>query len=163
MRYRLAHDPSWLLPFGPGIPRARIDALPVAGEGVCSRVSDADGLEVHLDGKVERVRLAGVDGPELGARDDVERARARQCKARLTELAHGKLVRCYFDPLQRSSDAYGRLVCYVVRCEDGLDLCRVLIEERLAGAWRGGKYCRRREFVAVERETGGGRLPRRKA
>jgi len=70
------------------------------------RVIDGDTVEVRIGGKVERVRLIGVDAPEIGQGEWGERARAA-----LERMVKGKVVRVEFDVQER--DRYGRVLGYV--------------------------------------------------
>jgi endonuclease YncB( thermonuclease family) len=76
--------------------------------GVVTHVVDGDTLDVRLDGgRVERVRLIGIDAPETGDCD----AAAATDAARA--LADGRRVALVGDPTQATRDRYGRLLAYV--------------------------------------------------
>jgi len=76
-------------------------------------VHDGDTISVIMQGKKEKVRLVGIDAPELGQRPWGKRA-----KKYLENLvdASGRKVKLEFDVVQR--DRYGRLLAYV-RTENG--------------------------------------------
>lgn len=90
------------------------------------RIVDGDTLHVELDGSDVRVRLYGVDTPELGT------PCADEATSRLRELAAGD-VRMRADARER--DAYGRLLRYLYTA-DGLSIDAEMVEEGLARAWR---------------------------
>jgi len=76
------------------------------GEGRAERVVDGDTVDVRIGGRVERVRLIGVDAPELGQGEWGERAREA-----LRRWVEGRAVRLERDVAER--DRYGRVLAYV--------------------------------------------------
>ncbi len=108
-----------LAALAPGVVR---DELAARGggdvrEGRVARVVDGDTVHVRLASGRERVRLIGVDTPEVtGARRECWGARASAATRRL--LA-GRRVRLRTDVEER--DRFGRLLAYVERSADGLD------------------------------------------
>jgi micrococcal nuclease len=98
---------------------------PSASTGTVTRVVDGDTLDVRLTGgRTERVRLIGVDTPELGA------CWAGEATARARLLAQGKAVSLRGDSTQDARDRYGRLLAYV-----GLPQARDLGRELVAGGF----------------------------
>jgi endonuclease YncB( thermonuclease family) len=91
------------------------------------RIVDGDTLHVEFEGHDERVRLYGIDAPEVGT------PCATDATARLRELA-GKAVR--LRPDARDRDRYKRLLRYVYT-RDGESVDATLVREGLARAWRG--------------------------
>jgi endonuclease YncB( thermonuclease family) len=80
----------------------------------------------------ERVRIAGIDAPELRARCPSERRLALQARDRLAELMREPFVlRGY------GRDRYGRQLRQVIRRRDGLDIGQQLVSEGLARTWTG--------------------------
>ena len=93
--------------------------------GTVTRVVDGDTLDVRLiGGRRERIRLIGIDTPELRPAGCF----ASEAAARARELAQGKRVRLFGDATQATRDRYGRLLAYVV-LPDRSDLGRRLISE----------------------------------
>ena len=77
------------------------------------KVVDGDTLDVALNGRVERVRLIGVNAPEsVDPRRPVQ-CFGREAAARARELLEGKLVQLEADPSQGDRDQFGRLLRYV--------------------------------------------------
>lgn len=71
-------------------------------------VLDGDTIDVRLSsGKVERVRLIGIDTPERGA------CGYTRAKVHARRLAHGRRVTLQGDATQATRDRYGRLLAYV--------------------------------------------------
>jgi micrococcal nuclease len=76
--------------------------------GVVTQVVDGDTLYVTVaGGKVERVRLIGIDAPERG------NCYAAKATAAAQLLAGGKTVTLRGDKTQATRDRYGRLLAYV--------------------------------------------------
>jgi micrococcal nuclease len=76
--------------------------------GTVTYVVDGDTVHVEIAGRDERVRLIGIDTPEVGQCD------AAKATALAHRLAEGRPVRLVGDPTQDARDRYGRLLAYVV-------------------------------------------------
>lgn len=88
---------------------ARIRSVPA----VVALVSDGDTFRARLDGRDERVRLIGVNCPEI-AHSDLgirEEPYGREAKAYTERILTGRMVWLEFDVQER--DKYGRLLAYV--------------------------------------------------
>jgi len=104
------------------------------------RVVDGDTVEVLAriwpDHYVETlVRLAGIDAPEIRGRCAEEIALAERAKARLAALLVGnrlQLVDVHYGKYA------GRVVARVLT-EDGRDVAKILLEEKLARPYGGGR------------------------
>jgi endonuclease YncB( thermonuclease family) len=89
-------------------------------------VFDGDTIDVATVG---RVRLLGIDAPEIGHRFDTTAPFGREAKERLTSLiAHG-WVRLEYD--RKREDVYDRQLAYVL-LEDGTFVNALLVREGLA-------------------------------
>lgn len=135
-------------------------------------VSDGDTLAVRIDGGVERVRLIGIDAPEVwrsvsgptpgraDADDDLDDPTAGlpsgECGAdEATDAARalvaGGPVGLEVDPEQPDRDRYGRLLRHV-RLTDGRSLAEVLIAGGFAREYTyDGSYEHRDVHRAAER------------
>jgi micrococcal nuclease len=92
---------------------------------------DGDTIAVEIGGTQEHVRLIGIDTPESVARDRPVECFGMEAKARLAELLPaGTTVRLVRDVEAR--DRYGRLLAYVYRAEDDLDVNLLMVEEGMA-------------------------------
>lgn len=89
-------------------------------------VLDGDTLEV---GGVGRVRLLGIDAPELGSAFETPAPFAREARDHLASLAVARWVR--LEPDGDARDEYQRALAYVVRT-DGLVLNVALVRAGLA-------------------------------
>jgi micrococcal nuclease len=96
-----------------------------AADAVVRRVVDGDTVDVDVDGRTERVRLTGIDTPEIehppsdgrpGNRAECFADEAHAFTASLIPV--GTPVRLERDVVGR--DDYGRLLAYVYRADDGI-------------------------------------------
>ena len=119
-------------------------------------VADGDTITVSVDGVNERVRLIGVDAPEL--RNPPE-CFGRESADRAAELVTASSVGLLADPSQENRDRYGRLLRYVV-LPDGTIMNGVLIREGYArehtydGPYRHQQEFRDDQQVAMAAGTG---------
>jgi micrococcal nuclease len=110
-----------LLANGAPMPRSSVSVSPSFSlQGSVSRVVDGDTLIVAVGRKSERVRLIGIDAPELGSCFSAE------ASTRARRLSLDRSVRLLGDRTQARRDRYGRLLAYV-RLPNGHDLGRDLI------------------------------------
>jgi micrococcal nuclease len=119
---------------------------PEAGYGKVVRVVDGDTLEIRTQGRLETVRLIGIDTPESvrpGVEPECGSARA---SAMMRRLAEGDEVRLIGDPSQDERDSYGRLLAYVFPTRS-----EVSYQERLLTAGLADVYVFEREFELLER------------
>jgi endonuclease YncB( thermonuclease family) len=98
---------------------------PAVSLGLVVAVPDGDSLEIDLGGRIERVRLIGIDCPERG------QPYAEQARERTSELTAGRSV--LVRGLER--DRYDRLLAYVT-LPDGRILNRELVAAGLAWWYR---------------------------
>jgi len=103
-------------------------AMPAAAQQRAYAV-DGDTLRVGR----ERVRIMGLDTPELHGRCPREIAMARRAQARMGQLVAGGVL---LSPHGR--DRYGRLLA-VVRDRSGRDVAQVMIREGLARPYEGSR------------------------
>jgi micrococcal nuclease len=110
-----------LLAQGAPNPQSFIDATPSFSlRGNVTRVVDGDTLIARVGQTSERVRLIGIDTPEVGA------CYSAKATARARGLSLNRRVRLIGDRSQARRDRYGRLLAYV-QLPDGRDLGRQLI------------------------------------
>ena len=101
--------------------------------GTVSSVVDGDTLGVRLAaGSSERVRLIGIDTPEVGE------CLAAQATSTARRLAQGRPVTLMGDGTQATRDRYGRLLAYVW-LPGGRDLGFQLISQGLARVYVYGR------------------------
>lgn len=105
-----------------------------------TRVVDGDTLDVSISGRTERVRLLGIDAPELPHEGVPEEPFAREATAFVRRLTRGRRVTLSPEPGHEDRDSYGRLLRYVTlpdgRCLNVLLVCegyaRLFARVRLA-------------------------------
>lgn len=96
-------------------------------------VVDGDTVDVEIDlgfhiSKIDRIRLLGINTPELHAADPLVREQAQVAKARVESLAPTVvLIKTKLD----KSDKYGRILGTLVT-SDGVEVNKVLLDEGLA-------------------------------
>lgn len=124
-----------------------------AGDPVrLAEVFDADTLlVVRAGGAREKVRLLGVDAPEVEGYRDAEPG-GEEAKAFARSLLAGADLELEADPLGDDRDKYDRLLRYV-RLGDGRDLGAELIGSGYARAYRRFSYSRKEEYLALESEA----------
>ncbi len=107
-------------------------------------VTDGDTVKVRLrSGALKTVRLIGIDTPESRKPGVPVECGAKQATAAMTKLAFrkrrggrvGQAVRLTTDATQDRIDRFGRLLAYVQRRSDGLDLGRAMIRAGWAVAY----------------------------
>ncbi|MEP7160895.1 MAG: thermonuclease family protein, partial [Dermatophilaceae bacterium] len=92
--------------------------VPVVG------VLDGDTIRVQVNGATEKVRLIGIDTPELAG----GQCYAQQAASRMQSLVQSRSVRLAADATQDDRDKYGRLLRHV-SLPDGRLVAEVLIDE----------------------------------
>jgi len=113
-----------------------------------ARVLDGDTL-LLADGK--KVRLLGVDTPELEKAGRPAEFLAHRAKQELTNLAQGKRVRLEYDRMRY--DQYGRLLAYLY-LPDGRLVNAELVRQGLARVYLTPPNVRQREaLLTVQREA----------
>lgn len=114
-------------------------SLPAAAKVHQVEVYDADTITIPASGMITgfRIRILGLDGPELRSSCPAERALATRARSRLVALASAGLdVQSGLE-----LDLYGRVLA-TVRTPNGQDVASVLIAEGLARPFD-GKTARR--------------------
>lgn len=120
---------------------------PTEGWRVVERVIDGDTLK--LDGG-ERVRLIGVDTPELGDSRAAVRAYARLATEFVRQACEGQRVRLEYN--QQLRDRYGRTLAYVY-LENGTFLNAELIRQGYGFAYTRFPFTYLEEFRQLEQEA----------
>jgi endonuclease YncB( thermonuclease family) len=118
------------------------------------RVIDGDTLEVALgdalndNAPTTRVRLWGIDCPEMPHFDQVEEPLAREATDAALALVQEQEVRLFLEP-QRPRDSYGRVLAHV-ESSDGRSLNEALLEAGLARADDRWPHTRLTRYAQVE-------------
>ncbi|GAB4218690.1 MAG: hypothetical protein Fur009_0830 [Candidatus Microgenomates bacterium] len=94
-------------------------------------VVDGDTLDVEINGQIKRIRVIGINTPELkDPRKPVE-CFAQEASQKAKELLLGKKIRLETDSTQADFDKYGRLLRYV-KVDNGQDFGLLMIKEGYA-------------------------------
>lgn len=157
-----AHEPAPPPPDAPAVvaavPRPDPSAAPARSaralryDATVTRVEDGDTLVVRLrSGRARHVRVLGIDTPEvLYGADECGGAAGSRSMHRL--LPVGTRVRLQADPAQAGVDRYRRLLRYVHRAADGLDVGLTQLGRGLAEVYvyGDGPFARRAAYQRVE-------------
>src|SRR5215467_14355491 len=132
-----------------GSPLLRVGAtaLQRADLVLVKAVIDGDTIDVAAIG---RVRLLGIDAPEIGRGFDTAAPFARAARDRLADLVLHRWVRLEMEGAQL--DAYKRHLAYVLR-EDGVCANTVLVREGLARVTARAPLARLGELKRAEAEA----------
>lgn len=126
---------------------AAVDALPPRATHKVGRIVDGDTIHVagHFGNAetTEIIRLMGINAPERGAHY------AKESTTWLTNLLKGEEVTLEYEGETPTRDRYGRIIAYVYRAPDGLDVCAESLRQGYAKAYT-GKHPRREEFAKTE-------------
>lgn len=95
------------------------------------KVIDGDTIDVVREGRQQRVRLIGMDTPEVVDPRKTVQCFGREASNKAHALLDGKYVRLEFDPTQGETDKYGRLLAYVFM-ESGQSYNKYMIENGFA-------------------------------
>ena len=102
-----------------------------SGENSVVKVVDGDTLDLNINGKVERVRLIGMNTPEtVDPRKPVE-CFGKEASNRAKELLTGKSVKIEYDPNGDTRDKYDRLLLYIF-LGDGTNYAKKMIMDGYA-------------------------------
>ncbi len=130
---------------------------PVAQRGsIRARVThvlDGDTMDVVVPGTVdrtERVRLIGIDAPELHSSDPTQVMLGKRAADFLRQLVIGDEVILAQGPDER--DAYGRVLAYV-QTADGDLLQEIILREGLATVYLKYPFAREAEFLGYQQEA----------
>ena len=132
--YLLQTNTSLLPPTLP-TPTPKESVLPItappSGYYFVTKVVDGDTLTVTSGGHDEKVRLIGIDTPEVVDPRKPIQCFGKEASAKMKELVSGKNVRLVPDPTQDDKDKYGRVLRYVY-LPNGVLVNRAMIEEGYA-------------------------------
>jgi micrococcal nuclease len=118
-------------------------------------VSDGDTIKVTVKGRTERVRLIGIDTPELGRDGSADQCHAREAQRQMRKLVQGKRVHLQRDSTQANRDAYGRLLRYVYTAKGRRDVGKTLIKKGHGReyTYKGRSYKHRSAHLRAQRSA----------
>jgi micrococcal nuclease len=94
-------------------PSTATTARPAATPASVVSVIDGDTIRVRVAGRLETVRLIGIDAPETGSGRTVVECFNQQATDYLRSRLAGTAIELTTDPTQDLRDRYGRLLAYV--------------------------------------------------
>lgn len=115
-----------------------------------TRVIDGDTLDIEKDGKKVRIRLLGVDTPELAP--ELRQRFGKEARLFLKNLLQGERVFLEADP-ENTVDKYGRTLAYVYRAPDGLFVNLELIRQGYAQLFRKFPFKHKELFTREEKRA----------
>lgn len=115
-------------------------------------VVDGDTINVRMGGRVESVRLIGIDTPEMKTQERTAQCFGPEASAAARGLLAGKAVRLEFDASQGRRDRYGRLLAFV--WVDDVHINEWLVRQGYAREFTySAPYRYQAEFKAAEAEA----------
>lgn len=96
-----------------------------------TRVVDGDTIEILMGGRKEKIRLIGINTPEMNDERGEVQCFAEEAKDRMKELVSGKIIKLEYDETQNLRDTYNRILAYIY-LEDEQMLNRKMIAEGYA-------------------------------
>jgi micrococcal nuclease len=119
--------------------------------GLVTAVYDGDTIKVRFENRQERkVRLIGIDAPEIETSREEEKFRAQMSKRFAFFYLYRKAVKLSYD--WEIEDKYGRLLAYVWTEKQGL-FNKFILSEGFAEVFLNFPFKYREEFVEADREA----------
>ena len=115
-------------------------------------VHDGDTITVRMDGRTEKVRLVGIDSPELQDERQAYRDAAYAARDYARSRLGGETVTLEAEPRQGDRDAYGRLVRFVI-LDDGTNVNEELVRKGYAHVYDKFQFTLKPRFKAAEAEA----------
>jgi micrococcal nuclease len=115
-------------------------------------VHDGDTITVSLGGRSEKVRLVGIQAPELQDERPEYREAAEAARDFARSALKGKTVTLEVDPRQGDRDRYERLLRYVV-LPDGTNLNEELVRKGYAKVYDRFAFTLKQQFKRSEAEA----------
>ena len=115
-------------------------------------VHDGDTITVRVDGRTEKVRLVGIDTPELQDERPEYREAGYAARNYARSRLGGETVTLETDPLQADRDGYARLLRYVI-LDDGTNVNEDLVRKGYARVYDRFKFTLKSRFKATEAEA----------
>ena len=120
-------------------------------------VHDGDTITVSLSGQTEKVRLVGIDTPEVNDDRPEYRSAAYAARDYARARLNGKTVTLERDKYQPDRDDYGRLLRYVY-LDDGSNLNDELVRKGYARVYDRFRFEAKGRLKALETEAKRNRL-----
>lgn len=115
-------------------------------------VHDGDTITVRLDGHTEKIRLVGIDSPELQDERTAYRDAGYAARNYARMRLGGEMVTLETEPQQPDRDRYGRLLRYVI-LDDGTNVNDEFVRKGYAHVYDKFKFSLKPRFKASEAEA----------
>jgi micrococcal nuclease len=115
-------------------------------------VHDGDTITVRLDGHTEKIRLVGIDSPELQDERTAYRDAGYAARNYARMRLGGERVTLEAEPQQPDRDRYGRLLRYVI-LDDGTNVNDEFVRKGYAHVFDKFKFTLKPRFKASEAEA----------
>jgi len=115
-------------------------------------VHDGDTITVRIDGRTEKIRLIGIDSPELQDERQAYRDAGYAARDYARVLLGGEMVTLEPEPRQGDRDRYNRLLRYVI-LDDGTNANEELVRKGYARVYDKFNFTLKPRFKAVEAEA----------
>ncbi len=124
-----------------------------AKNGVIISIIDGDTLVVKMDNKIERIRILGIDTPELHtAKTGVAQCYAREARIELEKIAIKKiLVDIQSDSLTKNRDIYGRYLRHVNI--KGISIAEHLVKNGFAKVYTRSPASNTKKLIALQSDA----------
>ena len=129
---------------------------PAVESGAVVWVTDGDTISVRVGERTEKVRLVGIDAPEIHDERSAWRDRAYAASRYVRDQVKGRTVTLEGDTVQGDRDEYGRLLRFVF--VDGRNLNLELVRLGYAKVYRKFDFHWKPEFLAAEADASASKL-----
>lgn len=120
------------------------------GYNKVTSVVDGDTIRALVNGKVESIRLLGIDTPELKDPRKPVQCFSSEASKKMAEFILGKIVKLVSDPTQGDRDKYKRLLRYVY-LQDGTFVNGEMVKQGYAFSYKQYPTQELDEFNAYEK------------
>jgi micrococcal nuclease len=121
-----------------------------------THIIDGDTITITKDGAEEKVRLLGIDSPEVDTSRGPVECFGQEASEKTASLLTGQSVSLEIDPTQAQRDKYGRLLAYVYTA-DGTLINKILVEGGYAKEYTyDTPYTYKADFKAAEKTAQAG-------
>ncbi len=138
-------------PRGSTIPVLKTPDLSGLKPYAVTRIVDGDTIVVSSDGRQLKVRLIGVNTPDIADPDDPIARYRKEATRFATNLLKGEKVYLVFDKQTERLDVYGRTLAYVYRAPDGLFVNAEIVRQGYGRAYTRHPFKHLKAFRQLER------------
>jgi micrococcal nuclease len=115
-------------------------------------VHDGDTITVRMSGHTEKIRLVGIDSPELQDERQAYRDAGYAARNYARSRLGGETVTLEAEPRQGDRDAYGRLLRYVI-LDDGTNINEEMVRKGYAHVYDKFNFTLKPRFKAAEADA----------